>query len=213
VNGNPAGHNVLELIRCSTRIELRRARQFRNDMFRERCGMELDSLQERRRDESSHVMLLSRSGVPCATARVQSYPGSGTLREIAPALPTLGADSEVGRITAARSDESLKNSLLLLTLGAMWLVEHTEHRRYVAHCHPKLVPLYELVGATDTGLTIDVAGRPTRYSVVAGDYAAAAEGGLAQLSQAAFGADDAMAAVRWKYGRPGSGLDLAESAS
>lgn len=213
MNEHPTNRTGFELIRCSTKAELRRARQFRNETFRARRGMELESLQERRRDESSHVMLLTQSGNPCATARVQSYPGSGMLPEIAPELPIFGADSEVGRIAALSTEECLKNSLLLLTLGAMWLVEHTEHRRYVAYCHPKLVPLYHLVGAVETGLTVEVERRPTRYCVVVGDHIAAVERGLTQLDQAAFSVDDATAAVRWKFGRTEDSRYLTESVS
>ena len=205
--------NWFDLIRCTTKAELRLARQFRSETFRARRGMELDSLQERRRDESSHVMLLTRRGIPCATARAQSYPGSGLLPEIAPELPDFGADSEVGRIAALSTGECVKHSVLLLTLGAMWLTEHTEHRRYVAYCHPKLVPLYQLLGAADTGMAVDVEGRPTPYSIVVGDYSAAVGCGLTQLHRAGVSFDDAVAAIRWKYGSNDNGRYLAKSVS
>ena len=145
-------------------------------------------------------MLLTQWGSPCATARVQSYPGSSTLAKIAPELPISEADSEVGRIAALSTPDCVKHSMLLLVLGAMWLVEHTQHRKYVAYCHPKLVPLYGLVGAEDTGLRIDVEGRPTPYCVLLGDYIACVERGLTQLAHAGFSHQEAVASVRWKYG-------------
>lgn len=213
MNEHSTSRTGLELIRCSTKAELRRARQFRNETFRAKRGMELDSLTERRRDESSHVMLLTQRGIPSATARAQSYPGSGTLAEIAPELPIFGADSEVGRIAALSTPDGLKHSLLLLVLGAMWLVEYTQHQRYVAYCHPKLLPLYRLVGAVETGLTVEVDGRPTRYCVLLGDYTACVEGGLMQLAGAGFSKQEAVASVRWKDGRASDNNRVTESVS
>jgi hypothetical protein len=212
MNAHTTSRTELELIRCSTKTELRRARQFRHEVFRAKRGMDLDSLQERRRDESSHVMLLTQRGTPCATARAQSYPGSGKLAEIAPELSTFGADSEVGRIAALSAADGLRHSVLLLVLGAMWLVEHTGHRRYVAYCHPKLVPLYQLVGATDAGLTIEVDGRPG-YRVVLGDYSACVENGLRQLVHAGFSQQEAVASVRWRGGRSSDNYGVTESVS
>jgi hypothetical protein len=198
--GHPGSLRGLELIRCSDKAELRRARKFRNEIFRARSGIEFEPLQERRRDESSHVMLLLQHGTPRATARVQPYPGSGVLAEIAPHLPSFDVDSEVGRIAALTSADSARYSLVLLVLGAIWLLQHTQHRSYVAYCHPKLLPLYQLVGARDTGLTLEIPGRPNRYCVLLGDYTACVEGGLTQLASAGFGEQDALASVRGQYG-------------
>jgi hypothetical protein len=209
----PVSARGLELIRCSTRAELSSARQFRNDVFIAKRGIEFDSVQERRRDKSSHVLLLTQQGKPRATARVQSYPATSTLAEIAPGLPDFGADSEVGRIAAIRSADSVAYSLLLLVLGAMWLLTHTRHRRYIAYCHPKLLPLYELVGARDTGMSIEVAGRSHSHCVLLGMYKSCVESGLAQLRDAGFSEREAVAAVRWNYGNFWDQQFVTESAS
>jgi hypothetical protein len=209
----PVGPRGLELIRCSSSAELRSARQFRNQVFLAKGGIEFDSLQERRRDESSHVLLLTHQGKPRATARVQSYPASGALAGIAPDLPDFGADSEVGRIAALRSADSVADSLLLLVLGAMWLLTHTRHLRYLAYCHPKLTPLYEVVGARDTGVTICVEGRSDPYRVLVGEYGRCVEAGSRQLGHAGFSQLDAVAAVRWKYGHFWDDDRVVESAS
>jgi hypothetical protein len=213
ITGLRGGLRGLELIRCSTSAELRSARQFRNQVFIAKRNIEFDSLQERRRDESSHVMLLSYQGRPQATGRVQAYPASGTLAKIAPELPDFDADSEVGRIAAVRSADSVASSLLLLVLGAMWLLTHTRHRRYLAYCHPKLVPLYEAVGARDTEMTISVDGRSDPYRVLVGEYSRCVEAGSRQLAHAGLSQQDAVAAVRWKYGHFWDGGRVIESAS
>jgi len=209
----PVSARGLELIRCSTRAELSSARQFRNGVFIAKRGIELDSVQERRRDESSHVLLLKQHGMPRATGRVQSYPATGTLAEIAPELPDFGADSEIGRVAAIRSADSVAYSLLLLVLGAMWMLMHTQHRRYIAYCHPKLFPLYELVGARDTGMSIEVMGRSHPYCVLLGAYANCVEAGLAQLRHTGFSEQEAVAAVRGNYGNFWDQQCVTESAS
>jgi hypothetical protein len=203
----------IRLIRCSTNAELRSARQFRAHVFRERRGIEFDSLQERRRDESSHVFLLTQHGSACATARVQSFPGSGNLAEMAPDVPTFGADSEVGRIAASmHSPESAQYPLMVLVLGAMWLLRHTKHQRYLAYCHPKLVPLYRLVGAQDTGVTLAVDGRPDPYCLLLGDYETCVGAGLTQLAHAGFDRREATRSVRCKHGYGWDDSLLGESA-
>lgn len=209
----PVSARGLELLRCSTKAELIMAREFRNQVFLAKRGTEFDSLQERRRDESGHVMLLTQQGEPRATARVQSYPASGTLAEIAPELPDFGADSEVGRIAAVASADCAKYSLLLLVLGAMWMLAHTGHRRYIAYCHPRLLPLYELIGARDTGMSIDVAGRSHPHCVLLGRYESCVEAGLARLRAAGFSEREAVAAVRWNHGNFGDQQCIAASAS
>jgi hypothetical protein len=209
----PVSARGLELVRCSTRAELSLARRFRNDVFIAKRGIEFDSVQERRRDKSGHVLLLRQQGRPCASGRVQSYPATGTLAEIAPGLPDFGADSEIGRIAALRSADCVAYSLLLLVLGAMWLLTHTQHRRYIAYCHPKLLPLYELVGARDTGMSIEVEGRSHPYCVLLGMYESCVESGLAQLRDAGFSEWEAVAAVRCNYGNFSDQQCVMESAS
>ena len=82
-----------------------------------------------------------------------------------------------------------------------------------AYCHPKLVPLYQLVGVDETGLTIEVDGRPTRYCVVLGAYSACVENGLRQLAHAGLSEQQAAASVRWRYGRSSDNHRVTESVS
>jgi hypothetical protein len=169
----------LSLLRASTDEELRAAAAFRQSIFLERRGVAFDELLEARRDRAGHVFLLLRDGRPVATARVLPYPTPlSILKELAPDLGSLEADSEVGRIAALPSPEGIPHSISLLALGAAWLVENTGLRRYVAHCHPRLLDLYRLAGAEVVGGPRPVPGRADPHLVIAGRY------------------DDAAAAVR-----------------
>ena len=91
-----------------------------------------------------------------------------------------GVDSELGRIAAVRSADGRRASCLLLTLGASWVLEHTELRSYAAYCHPKLLDMYRAIGAQCTGQSCAVPGRADPHVIVIGRYADAARIG-AQL--------------------------------
>lgn len=189
----------IQLLCCGTEKELQVTRDFRNEVFLNRRGVVFDDGLEGRRDEESHVMLLLKEGVPVATARSQPYPSDlSAVSMIAPTPLRYDADSEVGRIAAKRSPQSTYYSLVLLALGARWLLEHTRHRRYVAYCHPKLLHTYQLVGAEDTGETCVVPGRADRHSIITGNYESCARLGAALLS-----VSDApsRAAIRWGRSR------------
>jgi hypothetical protein len=159
------------LLRASSDEELRAAAAFRQSIFLERRGVAFDELLEARRDRAGHVFLLLRDGRPVATARVLPYPTPlSILKELAPDLGSLEADSEVGRIAALPSREGIPHSISLLALGAAWLLENTELRGYVAHCHPKLLDLYRLAGAEVVGGPRLVPGRAESHLVIAGRY-------------------------------------------
>ncbi len=173
----------LRLVRASSDEELHAAAAFRQSIFLERRGVAFDELLEARRDRAGHVFLLLRDGRPVATARVLPYPTPlSILKELAPDLGSLEADSEVGRIAALPSPEGIPHSISLLALGAAWLVENTGLRRYVAHCHPRLLELYRLAGAEVVGGPRPVPGRADPNLIIAGRY------------------DDAAAAVRPRSG-------------
>ena len=82
-----------------------------------------------------------------------------------------------------------------------------------AYGHPKHVPLYQLVGADGTGLTIEVDGRPTRYCVVLRAYSACVENGLRQLANAGLGEQEAVASVWRRYGLFSDNHRVTESVS
>jgi hypothetical protein len=161
----------LRLVRATRDEELRAAAAFRQSIFLERRGVAFDELLEARRDRAGHVFLLFRDGRPVATARVLPYPTPlSILQELAPDLGSLGADSEVGRIAALPSPDGIPHSISLLALGAAWLIKHTQLRRYVAHCHPKLLDLYRLAGAEVVGTPRPVPGRADPHLVISGRY-------------------------------------------
>ncbi len=159
------------LLQASSDEELRAAAAFRQSIFLERRGVAFDELLEARRDRAGHVFLLLRDGRPVATARVLPHPSHlSTLKDLAPYLGAFDADSEVGRIAALSSPEGIRHSVSLLALGAAWLLENTALRRYVAHCHPKLLDLYRLVGARVVAGPCPVPGRTDPHLIIAGRY-------------------------------------------
>jgi hypothetical protein len=171
---SPLSGGALQLIRASTNDELHAAAAFRRSIFFERRGVSFDEVLEARRDRAGHVLLLLAGGQPVATARILRYPTHlSTLHEMAPALDA-DADSEVGRIAALASPEGIRHSRALLALGAAWLIAHTDLRRYVAYCHPKLLALYRQAGAGVVGVPCPVPGRADPYLVIAGRYEDAA---------------------------------------
>jgi hypothetical protein len=167
---SPAGGSLC-LLRASSDDELRAAATFRQSIFLERRGVAFDELLEARRDRAGHVFLLLHDGRPVATARVLPHPSHlSTLKELAPDLGSLGADSQVGRIAALPSSDGIPHSISLLALGAAWLLENTGLRRYVAHCHPKLLDLYRLAGAEVVGGPCPVPGRTDPHLIITGRY-------------------------------------------
>ena len=178
----PAGRLTFSC--ASSDLELARAAAFRRSVFMERRGVSFDDALETRRDRQGHVFLLRDAGAPVATARVLRYPSPlspvATLA-LAPAVAGSGADSEVGRIAAVASPQAVRYSLVLLTLGSIWLLRHTGLARYVAYCHPRLLELYRAVGAEDTGLAVAVPGRDEPHRIICGEYADAARLGGQRL--------------------------------
>ncbi len=173
----------IRLLCCRAENEFRVARDFRNEVFLNRRGVVFDDGVESRRDAESHVMLVLKEDVPVATGRCQPYPSDiSVVSMVAPAPLRCDADSELGRIAARRSPQSAYYLLVLLTLGARWLLEHTRHRRYVAYCHPKLLDIYQLVGAAYAGESFVIPGRVDRHSIISGSYADCARLGTALLS-------------------------------
>lgn len=155
------------------------ARQLRNAVYRRRLGLDLDgSDREGQRDRAGHVFVLYRAELPVASGR--SVPVRSPLcelRELGQLPPELADDPgtcEVGRIaaTGGAGPTGVPYGAALLCLGARWLVEHTDLRRYVAYCRTPLVSLYEAVGASDLGIRFRLPGRTDgAYALVVGDLA------------------------------------------
>ena len=89
--------------------------------------------------------------------------------------------AEEAAVAAARSAGGLRASLIVLTLGSIWLMQNGRHERYVAYCHPQLVDLYRLVGAEDLGISWAVPGRGDAHRIVSGTYEEAAARGARLL--------------------------------
>jgi hypothetical protein len=182
----------IRLIHCDIDEEAAKARAFRDRVFLAKRNVVFSRSLERRRDVDSHVFVLERDGAPVATARCQPYPSNiSTIGEFRPRLTQHDADSEVGRIAAVGSP---LHSLMLLVLGSKWLLESTAHRRFIAYCHPKLVPMYARVGATDTGERCAVPNRDREHHIVVGTYRDCARLGLEMLG---ISGEQAASAVRW----------------
>ena len=174
----------LRLIRAASNVEIEQAATFRRDVFLERRHVAFEECLEARRDRDpkSHVFLVLDGSSPVATARVQPYPSelSPVLR-LSQGLGNLGADSEVGRIATVQSPLTARYSLIVLTLGAIWLLRNNSLQRYIAYCHPKLVDLYRLVGAEDAGQECIVPGRTDPHRIISGSYKDAAHLGVRLL--------------------------------
>lgn len=166
----------LTLLRCATPEEVRRARLLREFLFAHRRGIDFDTDAEADLDAASLVLLLERDGDAVGTARVLPLPS--TLSAV-PSSPD--ADSEVSRVAAVHARGEAALSLCVLALGALWVLEHTDHRTYVAHCHPALVRLYRMVGARDTGRVVRIPGRAVDHHALVGTYADCALRGLRLL--------------------------------
>jgi hypothetical protein len=178
--------------------ERARATSFRRQVFLQRRNVVFDELLEARRDREGHLFLLTEGSVPVATARVLPYPSAlSPVLGLGQELGEAAGDSEVGRIAAARSADGLRASLIVLTLGSLWVVRNTRHRRYVAYCHPKLVELYRTVGAQDLGISCSVPGRSDPHRIVAGTYERAAALGARLL-----GVTEAQAARAIRFDGP-----------
>lgn len=167
-----SGSSRFRLVRASSAPELALASAFRSSVFEERRGVRFDEELEACRDRAGHVFLLFDRGELVATGRALAFPSSlSPLAGLAPDLGTSGADSEIGRIAALCSPDGARYSLLLLALGASFLLRHTSFRRYLAYCHPALVDLYRSAGAHDTGRACRVPGRSAAHRILCGSYA------------------------------------------
>ncbi len=192
----------VRFICCDGEGEFEMARALRDHIFWTKRHVAFSRSVECRRDADSHVFVVFRGGQPVATGRCQHYPSDISLLEQLRTTSShaLQADSEVGRIASAGSPV---DSLVLLTLGAVWLLESTGHRRYSAYCHPKLLPMYRRLGAWDTGERCAVPDRDTEHVIVSGRYEDCARLGLKML-----GADQAQAAAAVRFLGPGCGAEL-----
>lgn len=171
----------LRLVQAMSDEEIERAAHFRRQVFLDRRRVVFDELLESRRDREGHVFLLLEGSTMVATGRILPYPSA-----LSPVLSlnqnlAVDADSEIGRIASVPSPRALSYALVMLTLGSIWLLQHTRRQHYLAYCHPKLVELYRLVGAEDIGHACIVPGRSEPHRIVSGSYEDAARLGARLL--------------------------------
>jgi hypothetical protein len=192
----------VRFICCDGEGELEMASSLRDHIFWAKRGVAFSQSTERRRDAESRVFVLFHGERPVATGRSQPYPSEISLVEqlCTADIRALQVDSEVGRFASAGSP---LYPLMLMTFGAVWLLESTRHQRYIAYCHPKLLSMYLRLGAWDTGERCIVPGRDAEHVIVSGRYDEGARLGLEML-----GVDRAQAAaiVRFPDNRCGAGL-------
>jgi hypothetical protein len=180
------------LVHARSEQEIAAAAEFRRRAFFDRRGVQLDEALEAQRDQEGHVFVLVEATAIVATGRILPFPSrlSPVLElkrdhyddaDDAATFPK--GDSEIGRIAAVPSPSTASYALMMLTLGSVWLLRNTGFRRYLAFCHPKLVELYKLVGAEDTGRECLVPGRDKPYKIVGGTYFDAARLGVALLGE------------------------------
>jgi hypothetical protein len=173
----------LRVVRASSNDDIERAAELRRQVFLDRRGVLFDDELEALRDRRGDVfLLLEGEGRIVATARVLPFPAAlSPLVGLTHGLRT-GADSEIGRIAAVRSSNTTSYALNLLVLGSISVMEEGRPwERYVAYCHPRLVELYRLVGARDTGHECAVPGRSDLHRIVTGTYEDAARLGAELL--------------------------------
>lgn len=143
----------LSLICAETSSELAAIGTFRQSTFERRSAIDLDAVEAA--DARAHVFAIHEAGQVRACARVLPLPGheAGIARFDHAAARDHGMQTEVGRLAAA-ADGSPRLALSMLALGSYWMVEHTQHRSYVAYCNPRLATLYRRVGARDLGVEV-----------------------------------------------------------
>jgi hypothetical protein len=200
---NPIGRTTgVRFICCDGQGEFEMARSFRDHIFWTKRRVAFSRSIERRRDAESHVFVLLHGGRPVATGRAQPYPSEISLvaQLCTTNMRALQADSEVGRIASAGSP---LYAPMLLTFGAVWLLESTRHRHYIAYCHPKLLSMYRRLGAWDTGERWTVPDRDAEHVIVSGRYEDCARLGLEML-----GVDRAQAAAIVRFPDAGCALEI-----
>ena len=162
--------NRFRLVQALSAADIERAAEFRRQVFLGRRRIVFDEQLEVRRDREGSVFLLLEDAAIVATGRILPYPSElSPVLSLTPGL-AIDADSEIGRIAALPSPSSGSYALIMLTLGSIWILEHTRKRRYLAYCHPKLVELYRRIGAKDVGCACIVPGRSEPHRIVSGSY-------------------------------------------
>lgn len=166
------------------------ARRLRDEVYRTRLGLDIRHWSdEDTRDQVGYPFLLRENGTLVGTGRaVPTASPQCEIRALGQLPPSLDAATdacEVGRIATRRRSDGVPAGLVLLSLGAGWLLRHTDLRRYVAYARVSMLALYQKVGAVDLGARFQIPERgEAEYAVILGELADAA------AAAARFGAAD-----------------------
>lgn len=156
------------------------ARSLRDVVYRTRLGLDTQRWsQEEARDRAGHVFLLREHAALVGTGRaVRTDSSLCEIRELGQLPTNLEAATdvcEVGRIATSRCADGIPASLLLLGMGAKWLLQHTDLRRYVSYAKVPVLWLYQKVGAVDLGTRFRIPERgDSEYGVILGELGDAA---------------------------------------
>ncbi len=169
------GHR-LRLAIAETDSELQRARELRNGIYANRLPeLSIDPDQEAERDAIGRVFLLYEDDCLVATLRA-----TRVVRDPAPlsglasvdGLPGVLRDPgacEVSRLAVPPSPRRSEQALLLLSMGARWVVENDPTlERFLAYCRSQLLRLYTRVGAEPVAEPFRIAGRGEQWFYVIG---------------------------------------------
>lgn len=170
----------MSLICAQTSSELAEIGTFRQAAYAAKGTVTIDEVEAA--DIDAYVFGLRGSTGMLACARVLPLPHdeAGISRFDHPLARSHGMQTEVGRLATATGG-SPRLVLAMLALGSYWMVEHTDHRSYVAYCNPRLASLYEGVGARDLGVETLKPGSDRPYRLVVGSFERTAQRLLAYL--------------------------------
>jgi hypothetical protein len=156
------------------------ARNLRNEVYWTRLGLNTQrwSLEDAR-DRAGYVFLLREHAVLVGSGRaVRTDSPLCEIRELGqlPANLEAATDAcEVSRIATRRDADGIPASLILLGMGAKWLLQHTDLRRYVAYAKVSVLWLYQKIGAVDLGTRFWIPERGDfEYGVILGELGEAA---------------------------------------
>jgi hypothetical protein len=172
------GNFSLDLTR--TPADFAEARQLRDEIYRAKLGLDTRRLhQDYVRDRTGYLFLLKERGVLVGTGRVMRTSSPLCEMRTLGHLPLhLHRDTgmcEVGRLATRKRVGGIPNSLVMLCLGARWLLHHTDLQRYVAYARVPMLWLYQQVGAADLGTRFTIPDRgAAEYAVILGKLADAA---------------------------------------
>ncbi|WP_435105881.1 hypothetical protein [Arhodomonas sp. AD133] len=166
----------LRLAIAETDSELQRARDLRDGIYANRVPeLSFDPHLEAERDAIGRVFLLYEDD--CLVATLRATP---VARDPAPLSGVVSLDGhsgllrdpaacEVSRLAVPPSPRRSEQALLLLSMGAQWVLENDPTlERFLSYCRSQLLRLYTRVGAEPVAEPFRIAGRGEQWFYVIG---------------------------------------------